>query len=340
MYEFCPLCSKRGFRRRIKALQLNCHEAVWACEEEECEWPFGYEDFVYILREAGSTWSCYWDDSKPPLQQVNECVPVSTELSLYTPPETPGEVVIKDCSPDVQSSNSSATTNDLNNIVPATEKVAHTLAKSQNDTKTDLKEQGNNFTEKNTSSNLKITTVKIDGLPPVILSYEAPVSLSMPTTVSNKGTNLSTTQCVTTSASGRVLGGQGTPVSKQYAKFSFSAIKKKMQATNNNDSLSSDNKCLPNFDKSAFNNEGTNQIQKEDPSKAIASCYSIDTNKFVKKKILKTEPRVSGNTYMESNLNLDTLLDDIMKEEGLYDKVNENHELSDIDEDWINSLLY
>lgn len=35
MQEFCPLCDKRGYRRRIKALQINFHEAIWACEGEE-----------------------------------------------------------------------------------------------------------------------------------------------------------------------------------------------------------------------------------------------------------------------------------------------------------------
>ncbi|XP_035743740.1 putative uncharacterized protein DDB_G0282133 isoform X1 [Vespa mandarinia] len=87
MQEFCPLCDKRGFRRRIKALQINFHEAIWACEGEECEWPFGHADFIFIQRKVGNTWSCYWDDLN--LKTMNNYVPVSTELTLYTPPETP-----------------------------------------------------------------------------------------------------------------------------------------------------------------------------------------------------------------------------------------------------------
>lgn len=35
MGEFCPLCMKRGFKKKMKAIQINLEEAVWMCESEE-----------------------------------------------------------------------------------------------------------------------------------------------------------------------------------------------------------------------------------------------------------------------------------------------------------------
>lgn len=61
----------------------------------QCEWPFGHTDFIFIQRKVGNTWSCYWDDLN--LKKMNNYVPVSTELTLYTPPETPStDSVVKE----------------------------------------------------------------------------------------------------------------------------------------------------------------------------------------------------------------------------------------------------
>lgn len=458
MHEFCPLCNERGFRRRIKALQINLHEAVWACEGDKCEWPFGYEDFIYFTREAGNTWSCYWDDIKPTIRSLNESVPVSTELSLYTPPETPAEAVIKDCLSDTPSSNNINATNDISSSITASEvksisinnslnaycttndspekdninlKNISTNADSNNCTNTtqhlsdikniskdvlaeieqlelekttlipksstcvdksnseidnnkiqlikksedvsivkntyqkqvdekisDLKKQANNLDEKS-ASNVKVTTVEIDGLPPIILSYEVPTTLAISTTVSNKNTNPNITQCVTTSPStstntsttnangthklltliNKRSPGKNVSDSKQYAKFSFSAIKKKLQAANN-DSLNSDKKCSSNSDKGTSDKEDIEQSQKHNSCKTIASCSSIDSNKPIKDEVVKSDKSTSENDTLNSSLNLDTLLNDFLTEESLCSKVNDGFILPDIDEDWINSLLH
>ncbi|KZC11617.1 hypothetical protein WN55_02899 [Dufourea novaeangliae] len=64
MQDLCPLCLKKGVKRRVKLLQINLQEGVWICEEEKCIWPFGYEGFVFCPRIVGKIWSCYWDDHK------------------------------------------------------------------------------------------------------------------------------------------------------------------------------------------------------------------------------------------------------------------------------------
>lgn len=116
MGSSCPECAKNGIRARIKAFQINLKEAVWACEREEvnnlvllsfficspifplhltvlfvfqCSWPIGYEELIFFDRDAAS---CNWDE--PSL--VKEDTPTLMELSLYTPPVTPGEELSKE----------------------------------------------------------------------------------------------------------------------------------------------------------------------------------------------------------------------------------------------------
>ncbi|XP_011700733.1 PREDICTED: uncharacterized protein LOC105457635 [Wasmannia auropunctata] len=90
MESFCPVCAKDGIKRRIKAFQINLEEAVWSCEAEDCSWPIGYEELTFFSRNA---LSCTWEESR---SSVKEDVSALTELSLYTPPVTPGEDLSKE----------------------------------------------------------------------------------------------------------------------------------------------------------------------------------------------------------------------------------------------------
>ncbi|KAK1120720.1 hypothetical protein K0M31_010924 [Melipona bicolor] len=65
MEDFCPLCLKKDIKNEIKLFQINLEEGVWLCKDEECVWPFGYNDFAFCPRPVGKVWSCYWDDYKP-----------------------------------------------------------------------------------------------------------------------------------------------------------------------------------------------------------------------------------------------------------------------------------
>ncbi|XP_012278047.1 uncharacterized protein LOC105698395 [Orussus abietinus] len=87
MEKYCPLCAGKGLKKQLKAFQLNLTEAVWLCESEECEWPYGHEDFNFFTRKVGEAWSYDWASYKNKLKTVN--APIASELALYTPPVTP-----------------------------------------------------------------------------------------------------------------------------------------------------------------------------------------------------------------------------------------------------------
>lgn len=115
MERFCPLCAKSGNKRKVKAFQINLEEAIWACEAEnvnnfliplfcilfftsilivllvfQCSWPIGYEELVFFNRPAIS---CNWEEE---MNTAKEDIPALTELSLYTPPVTPGGELSKE----------------------------------------------------------------------------------------------------------------------------------------------------------------------------------------------------------------------------------------------------
>lgn len=114
METFCPLCAKSGVKRRLKAFQINLEDAVWACEAEEvnnflvpflnisfisvltvlfifqCTWPIGYEELTFFNRTAAS---CNWEEE---MNSAKEDMPALMELSLYTPPVTPGGELSKE----------------------------------------------------------------------------------------------------------------------------------------------------------------------------------------------------------------------------------------------------
>ncbi|KAK0168532.1 hypothetical protein PV327_002319 [Microctonus hyperodae] len=95
MDEFCPLCRKNGCNSKIKPVQINFHEAVYLCESKTCQWPYGYEEFKIIQRsidEMGIVSPKKSNNSKSEFQKVKDgtqIIPISAELSMYTPPVTP-----------------------------------------------------------------------------------------------------------------------------------------------------------------------------------------------------------------------------------------------------------
>ncbi|XP_071565057.1 uncharacterized protein [Temnothorax nylanderi] len=90
MEKFCPLCAKNGIKRRVKVFQVNLEEAMFSCESDQCVWPIGYEELKFFPRPA---LSCNWDEE---LSFAKEDMPALMELSLYTPPVTPGGELSKE----------------------------------------------------------------------------------------------------------------------------------------------------------------------------------------------------------------------------------------------------
>ncbi|KAL0111252.1 hypothetical protein PUN28_012860 [Cardiocondyla obscurior] len=89
MEGLCPLCAKNGIKKKLKAFQINFEEAVWSCESDKCPWPIGYEKLTFVKRNY---LACDWNESN----FIKENSSALIELSLYTPPVTPGGELSKE----------------------------------------------------------------------------------------------------------------------------------------------------------------------------------------------------------------------------------------------------
>ncbi|KAL6258796.1 hypothetical protein P5V15_010743 [Pogonomyrmex californicus] len=116
MEGFCPLCMKKDLKRKMKAYQINLTEAMWSCEEEMCCWPIGYEELVFFNRPAESLLE--------PSSVSKEDVALFTELSLYTPPVTPGSIS-KELT-EIECSSNSSVEDKLGGILPKCESFTST----------------------------------------------------------------------------------------------------------------------------------------------------------------------------------------------------------------------
>ena len=202
-------------------------------------------------------------------------------------------------------------------------------------------------------SNLSVTKMEIDGLPPITLSFEIPVCATIPETVTSgmKQTNCqngtpksNTPEVKCTSVKRAVNSG------KHYAKFSFSAIKKKLEPnnsinTNGNDisSLKSSSKMqnVENNSTSNIQNEnstenackeqkvvnGENGCKEMVPVTNVTTDYpSTQVNDSVTANSLPNQENTTPDTSI-----LDTVLEDFLS--------NDYSVSEDITEEWLNSLL-
>ncbi|KAH0541113.1 uncharacterized protein LOC123259565 [Cotesia glomerata] len=83
MEQLCPLCQKTGVVSRLSNYPLNESEDIEMCENEKCVWPFGHEAFKFIPKIDEDLKEIVETSKNLPV------IPISTELSLYTPPVTP-----------------------------------------------------------------------------------------------------------------------------------------------------------------------------------------------------------------------------------------------------------
>lgn len=268
-------------------------------------------------------------------------------------------------------SSTDKTKNNLDNCVSESKLIGNNedtsdisnINKTHNDVESpsstlDPKLQINKFTEESTTPNLKVTRVEIDGLP-ITVSYEAPLSPLIPNISGNfiKTEYGTTSQSIDASSSTTTLNTihkstskqlKSVSVSKQYKKFDFHAIKKKSQQTVDNNDQSSDSKCLSNSNedtsdiKSNLSNLYSNndQIKKPNSPETIKPCSSTDTNDNAETKVVPKEFLSLENLAMEPEINVEHLLNDLLKSDVTSMEVNKNYEISNSDEDWIHSLLY
>ncbi|XP_058796603.1 uncharacterized protein LOC131667276 isoform X2 [Phymastichus coffea] len=90
--EYCPLCSKNGAKVRVRAYQLNLEEAVFMCSTKECTWPVGYHELLFMDRLLGKHSTNNWPEvaDKFLAEHFKKQCDSLSELSAYTPPQTPG----------------------------------------------------------------------------------------------------------------------------------------------------------------------------------------------------------------------------------------------------------
>ncbi|XP_017762485.1 PREDICTED: probable myosin light chain kinase DDB_G0279831 [Eufriesea mexicana] len=130
---------------------------------------------------------------------------------------------------------------DINKFIDITDSKVTSEVKKLSDLKSTVSIEGVQ------KSNLNITMMKIDGLPPITLSFEIPVCNTTPETVraniqqidyKKNNTRSNDPETKITPVKRNVTSG------KQYEKFSFSVIKKKMESNNSIDISNANNNSL------------------------------------------------------------------------------------------------
>ena len=204
-----------------------------------------------------------------------------------------------------------------------------------------------------TKSNLSVTKMEIDGLPPITLSFEIPVCSTIPETVTSgmKQTNCqngtpksNTPEVKCTSVKRAVNSG------KHYAKFSFSAIKKKLEPnnsinTNGNDisSLKSSSKMQDVENNSTSNIKNENSIKNackdqkvvngENGCKEMVRVTNVTTDHVstqINDSVTTNSLPNQENTTPDTSI-LDTVLEDFLS--------NDYSVSEDINDEWLDSLL-
>ncbi|CAK9807311.1 hypothetical protein ANTPLA_LOCUS5321 [Anthophora plagiata] len=210
------------------------------------------------------------------------------------------------------------------------DKKNNTKAKSEIERLPNVGSTKNN--ESTPKSNLNVTMVEIDGLPPIKLSFEIPVcELPPETVVSNtqtddKANNIKQNNPEVKSTFLRKSISSG----KQYEKFSFSAIKKKVESCNSIVAKSNDNSLnsQTNVKTEDVKNNLTNNV-KQIISK-LNTCTSNQLGDSITN-LASQENALSNTSAVNTSVNIDTVLEDFL--------TNDYNASEDINDDWIDSLL-
>ncbi|XP_006620627.1 putative uncharacterized protein DDB_G0282499 [Apis dorsata] len=206
--------------------------------------------------------------------------------------------------------------------------IAETKLISKIETLPNLESNKNN--ENVLKSNLNVTKMEIDGLPPITLSFEIPLCTTTTETVKNiiqqtdyksNNTKSNSLEVKNTFVKRNITSG------KQYEKFSFSAIKKNKESNNSNivNNINNINNSSLNM-KSNPTVKTENYLTETDINAAsISNQFNNSITSFNQESI--TSDILATNT----NINIDTVLEDYL--------TNDYNVSEDINDEWINSLL-
>ena len=257
---------------------------------------------------------------------------------------------------DVSNIKLASQTSNLKNEISVHQKSAgmtETELKSEVE-KLELSEDNENILK----PNLNTTTMEIDGLPPITLSFEVPVCTTTPKTVTtntqltsyeNNDTRPNDLEMKNTFVKRNITSG------KQYEKFNFSVIKKNLESNNFNNSninnssnmktqiqkvkndspeiISNVSLTCPSeqLDKSSFSKVKIQIRKAENDSQGIISHMNISVpNQFNKSKTHLSSQKHITSDIAATSTNIGTVLDSLTK----------NCSASAQDDEWILSLLH
>ncbi|CAK9814732.1 hypothetical protein ANTQUA_LOCUS8193 [Anthophora quadrimaculata] len=177
-------------------------------------------------------------------------------------------------------------------------------------------------------ANLNVTMMEIDGLPPIKLSFEIPICELPPETVvsntpiDNKANSIKQNNPNVKNTFLR----RGISSGKQYEKFSFSAIKKKIESCNSIVVKSNDNNSL-NIQTNVTTEDVKNNVKQTISN--LNTCTSNQLDSITN--LSSQEDALSDSSAVNTSVNIDTVLEDFL--------TNDYNASEDINDDWINSLL-
>ncbi|CAK9821577.1 hypothetical protein ANTRET_LOCUS282 [Anthophora retusa] len=178
-------------------------------------------------------------------------------------------------------------------------------------------------------SNLNVTMMEIDGLPPIKLSFEIPIcELPPETVVSNIPIDNKTNSMKKNNPDVKnTFLRRGISSGKQYEKFSFSAIKKKIESCNSIVAKSNDNNSL-NIQTNVTTEDVENNVKQTISN--LNACTSNQLDDSITN-LSSQEDALSDSSAVNTSVNIDTVLEDFL--------TNDYNASEDINDDWINSLL-
>lgn len=208
--------------------------------------------------------------------------------------------------------------------------IAETKLISKIETLPNLESNKNQNNESILKSNLNVTKMEIDGLPPITLSFEIPLCTTTTETVKNiiqqtdyksNNTKSNSLEIKNTFVKRNITSG------KQYEKFSFSAIKKNKESNNSN--IVSNINNINNNSLSLKTNPTVKTENYLTETDINAASISNQFNNSITS--LNQESITSDILTTNTSINIDTVLEDYL--------TNDYNVSEDINDEWINSLL-
>lgn len=187
--------------------------------------------------------------------------------------------------------------------------------------------ESNKNSESVLKSNLNVTKMEIDGLPPITLSFEIPLCTTTTKTVKNiiqktdyksNNTKSNSLEIKNTFVKRNITSG------KQYEKFSFSAIKKNKESSNSN--------IINNINNNSLNMKTNPTVKTENYLTETNINAASIANQFNNSITSFNQENITSDILATNNsINIDTVLEDYL--------TNDYNVSEDINDEWINSLL-